>query len=568
MERLKTADTGRIVTLAVILAGAIFLLIGCLSSTQFATYTVQGVANGMAYGVLGLALVLIYQATRVINFAQGELAMLTTFIAYQLIQWGLSYWEAFFATLAIGFVLGIAIQLTVIRPVQHRSVIATVIVTVGLFILIDGVVNWVWGGEFRSLPSPFGYGSTDVGGVSIQHLYVGMVGVVLACLAAVWALFRFTKLGLAMRAAALRPAAASLAGVRVDAMLAIGWGLAALLGAVAGLMVLPSAQLNFLLPTFMQAILVYAFAAAALGGLESPAGAIVGGLAIGVLQAMMIGYVPQIGSQLQLPFAFALILADPPRQTERPLRPPAGGASMKQKLLAVVAVAVVAVVLVLLPFVLSDYNTYLAGEVGIFFIAILGLNILTGYTGQISIGHGAFMAIGGYTAAIMSRDHETNLVYGTLLAFAVCFVIGLLFGLPALRLHGAYLALATFALAISIPQLPLQWSNYLGGSLGVQSSSKTTSPLRLVIARRRGAEQPLDLRRRVGICRGQPATRVADPPRARRPGLPGRPRQRGRCGGVGSRDRAVQDARLRDLGGFLRSRRSALRPGVERLRTA
>ena len=161
MERLKTADTGRIVTLALLLAGAIFLLVGCLSSTQFATYTVQGVANGMVYGVLGLALVLIYQATHVINFAQGELAMLTTYIAYQLIQWGLTYWEAFFVTLVIAFVLGIAVQLTIIRPVQHRSVIATVIVTVGLFIFIDGVVNWIWGGEFKTIPAPFGYGSSD-----------------------------------------------------------------------------------------------------------------------------------------------------------------------------------------------------------------------------------------------------------------------------------------------------------------------------------------------------------------------------------------------------------------------
>jgi branched-chain amino acid transport system permease protein len=308
VERLKTADTGRTVTLAILLGGAIFLLVGCLMSTQFATYTVQGVANGMAYGLLGLALVLIYQATHVINFAQGELAMLTTYIAYQLIQWGLSYWEAFFATLAIGFVLGVVLQIAVIRPVQHRSVIATVIVTVGLFIVIDGVVNWIWGGEFKALPNPFGFGSYDVGGVSIRHLYVGMVVVVLASLGAVWSLFRFTKLGLAMRAAALRPAAAALSGVRVDAMLAIGWGLAALLGAVAGLMAEPSTQL-FLLPTFMQPILVYAFAAAALGGLESPVGAIVGGIAIGVLQALMIGYTPQISSELQLPFAFALILA-------------------------------------------------------------------------------------------------------------------------------------------------------------------------------------------------------------------------------------------------------------------
>ncbi|HEY2354010.1 MAG TPA: branched-chain amino acid ABC transporter permease [Gaiellaceae bacterium] len=308
MERLKTVGVERFVILAILLAGAIFLLVGCLTSTQFATFTVQGVATGMAYGALALALVLIYQATHVINFAQGELAMFTTFVAWQLIQWGLPYWGAFFVTLAIAFLLGMGLQVAVIRPVQHRSVIATVIVTVGLFILIDGVVDWVWGGEFKSLPQPFGNGSWNVGGVEIQHLYVGMTGVVLASLAFVWALFRFTKLGLAMRAAALRPAAASLAGVRVDAMLAIGWGLAALLGAVAGLMAEPTTGI-FLLPTFMQQVLVYAFAAAALGGLESPIGAIVGGVAIGVLQALMIGYTPQISSQLQLPFAFALILA-------------------------------------------------------------------------------------------------------------------------------------------------------------------------------------------------------------------------------------------------------------------
>jgi branched-chain amino acid transport system permease protein len=143
----------------------------------------------MVYGSLGLALVLIYRATHVVNFAQGELAMLTTFIAWQLIQWGLSYWEAFFATLAIAFLLGTLLQVALIRPVQHRSVVATVIVTVGLFILIDGVVGWIWSSEFRYIASPFGGGSWTVGGVYIQHLYVGMVAVVLACVLAVWALF-------------------------------------------------------------------------------------------------------------------------------------------------------------------------------------------------------------------------------------------------------------------------------------------------------------------------------------------------------------------------------------------
>ena len=306
MQRLRTSDLG--VPAAICLAASIFLLVASLHSTNFATLTVHGVANGMIYGSLALALVLIYQATHVINFAQGELATLTTFIAYQLIQWGLSYWEAFFATLAIAFVLGVVLQVTVIRPVQHRSVIATVIVTLGLLLLIDGIISWKWGAQLLSMPSPFGSiaDQYDVGGVYIQHQWVGTVVVVLLSLAAVWALFRFTKLGLAMRAAALRPAAASLAGVRVEAMLAIGWGLAAVLGAVAGLMAEPSNL--FLDPAFMQPILLYAFAAAAVGGLESPVGAVVGGVAIGVFQSMVIGYLPGLSSNLQIPLTFAVIL--------------------------------------------------------------------------------------------------------------------------------------------------------------------------------------------------------------------------------------------------------------------
>jgi branched-chain amino acid transport system permease protein len=131
----------------------------------------------------------------------------------------------------------------------------------------------------------------------------------------------------------------------------------------------------------------------------------------------------------------------------------------------------VAAVLCVLPFILSDYHVSQVAQVGIFFIAVLGLDILTGYTGQISIGHGAFMAIGGYTTAVMSRDHNTNLYVTMLMAFAICFVVGVLVGLPALRFSGAYLALVTFALAVSVPQLPLKWSGFLGGRNGVQTSS-------------------------------------------------------------------------------------------------
>jgi branched-chain amino acid transport system permease protein len=294
-------------TSLLLVAGAAGLLVGSLRSDVFAQLTVQGLALGAVYGSLALALVLVYRATRVVNFAQGELAMATTYVAYQLIKWGLSYWEAFFATLAIAFVLGTVLEVALVRPVQHRSVIAAVIVTVGLFVLIDGVVNWIWGGDFKYMQSPFGTKTYHLGGVSIARLYVGMLAVVLVSVLLVWALFRFTKLGLAMRAAALRPAESALVGVRVDRMLAIGWGLAAVLGAVAGLMAEPSQF--FLDPTLMQPILVYAFAAAVLGGLESPAGAVVGGLAIGVSLNLVVQYVHPITSELQTPFAFAVLLA-------------------------------------------------------------------------------------------------------------------------------------------------------------------------------------------------------------------------------------------------------------------
>ena len=283
------------------------LVVGSFRSAVFAQLTVQGLALGAVYGSLALALVLVYRATRVVNFAQGELAMATTYVAYQLIKWGLSYWEAFFVTLAIAFVLGTVLEVVLVRPVQHRSVIAAVIVSVGLFILTDGIVNWIWGGDFKSMPSPFGTRTYQVGNVSIARLYPGMFVVVIISVVLVWALFRFTKLGLGMRAAAFRPAESALVGVRVDWMLAIGWGLAAVLGAVAGLMAEPSQY--FLQPTLMQPILVYAFAAAVLGGLESPVGAVIGGLAIGVSLNLVIQYVPKITSELQTPVAFAVLVA-------------------------------------------------------------------------------------------------------------------------------------------------------------------------------------------------------------------------------------------------------------------
>jgi branched-chain amino acid transport system permease protein len=296
----------RPVTLA-LLAVAVFLVVGSLTSTIFAQQTVAGLAQGAVYGSLALALVLIYRATEVINFAQGELAMATTYVAYQLIQWGVSYWLAFFLTLVIAFVLGAAIQIVAIRPVQHKSVIAVVIVTVGLFVLIDGLVTWKWGADIKFMPAPFGQQVYRLGGVSIARQDIGTLLVSIASVIALWLLFQFTKLGLGMRAAALRPAAASLVGVRVDRMLAVGWGLAAVLGAIAGLMT--EANQFILQPSLMQAVLLYAFAAAVLGGLESPAGAVIGGILLGIFLNLVGQYVHFVTAQVRLPFAFAVLLA-------------------------------------------------------------------------------------------------------------------------------------------------------------------------------------------------------------------------------------------------------------------
>ena len=286
-------------------AGCLFLLIGSLSSDIFAQQTVAGLAQGAIFASLALALVLIYRATEVINFAQGEMAMATTYIGYQLTLWHVTYWLAFFLTLVIAFVLGVVIYGVLIRPVQHRSVIALVIVTVGLFILIDGLVTWKWGADLKFMQAPFGNQVYHAGGVSFSRQDLGVLLVSIMSVILLWVLFQFTKLGLAMRAAALRPAAASLVGVRVDWMLAVGWGLAAVLGAVAGLMTEPT---QFLQPTMMQAILLYAFAAAVLGGLESPAGSVVGGLALGVFLNLVGQYVGFATSELRLPIAFAVLL--------------------------------------------------------------------------------------------------------------------------------------------------------------------------------------------------------------------------------------------------------------------
>jgi branched-chain amino acid transport system permease protein len=271
----------------------------------FVQQVVSGIATGGIYASLALALVMIYQATDVVNFAQGEMAMFSTYLAWSMLTAGMPYWAAFLATLAIAFAGGIVIERVVIRPVENAPILAIVIVTLGLLVICNSVAGWIWTYIQKPFPSPFPPQPIVMGTVVFGAHDVGEISVTLVMLGLLFLFFRYTPLGLAMRAAAQNPVSARLVGIRVSWMLALGWGLAAMFGAVAGMMVAPIVTLD---PSMMGGIQIYAFAAATLGGFTSPVGAVVGGLIVGVTENLVGTYVHFIGTELKLTVALAIII--------------------------------------------------------------------------------------------------------------------------------------------------------------------------------------------------------------------------------------------------------------------
>jgi branched-chain amino acid transport system permease protein len=262
-----------------------------------------GLATGGIYASLALALVMIYQATDLVNFAQGEMAMFCTYIAWSLMNAGLGYWPAFALTLGFGFVLGVVIERLVIRPVgKQGSVLSVVVVFIGLLVILNSTAGWIYSYTIMPFPSPFPASWAIGHGLMSPH-EVGSIGITLVVLALLYVFFRFTPLGLAMRAAAQNPESSRLVGIRVGWMLALGWGLAAAIGSVAGMMIAPIVYLD---PNMMGGILLYAFAGALLGGISSPGGAVIGGFVMGVLENLLGAFV--IGNELKLAVALVLII--------------------------------------------------------------------------------------------------------------------------------------------------------------------------------------------------------------------------------------------------------------------
>ncbi|PZG19020.1 branched-chain amino acid ABC transporter permease [Nonomuraea aridisoli] len=272
----------------------------------FLQQIVTGLGAGAIYASLALALVLIYQFTGIVNFAQGELAMFSTYVAWTLVAAGMSFWLALVITLVVSFVGGMLIERVVIRPVEGAPELTIVIVTVGLFIFVNAAAGWIWTFLIKDFPNPFPGGALELGAVTVNFSTLGVLGVVALVMGLLYLLFQHTKIGLGMRAVATNPASARLVGIRVGWTLALGWGLAATVGAVSGVLVAP---LLFLEPNMMAGVLIYAFAAATLGGFDSPVGAVVGGLVVGVAETLAGAYVGFIGSDLKIGVPLLIILA-------------------------------------------------------------------------------------------------------------------------------------------------------------------------------------------------------------------------------------------------------------------
>lgn len=269
---------------------------------QFVHQLVAGLATGAIYASLALALVMIYHTTHHLNFAQGQMAMFSTYLAWAMIQAGLPYWAAFFCTVVVAFVLGALIERIILRPVRNAPVLSVVAVFIGLLVIFNSLAGWLFTYTIRTFPSPFPEKMALANNLISAH-DIGAVGVTVAVLLALYVFVQLTPLGLALRAVAENPASARLVGIRVGWMLALGWGIASAIGAIAGMMIAPVVYLD---PDMMSGVLLYAFAGALIGGIDSPGGAVIGGFIVGVLENLLGAYV--IGNELKLSVALALII--------------------------------------------------------------------------------------------------------------------------------------------------------------------------------------------------------------------------------------------------------------------
>jgi branched-chain amino acid transport system permease protein len=270
---------------------------------EFLEFTLGGIGIGMIYAAIALSLVLIWRGTRVLNYSQGGMAMFTTYVAWVVISHTGNYWAGFVLALASGLVLGAILERVVVRPTVGKSPLNSVIVTIGLLIFLEGLAGIIYGGQYRSFPAAYSIRGLKIGsvalGISPSDVFTAVA--VLAAALALALTFRYTSVGLRLRATAFSPSVARLLGIRIGRVLTLGWALAGLFGALAGVLVTPS---TFLYPNSMDSIFVLGFTAAVIGGLDSPVGAVTGGVLLGVVLSYAGGY---LGSDLVLVYGLVVL---------------------------------------------------------------------------------------------------------------------------------------------------------------------------------------------------------------------------------------------------------------------
>ena len=275
-----------------------------MNTWAFFQQAVDGLESGAIYAALGLALVLIHRSTGLVNFAQGEIAMFSTYLALTLTQLGLPIVWATLGAMGLSFLAGMLLERVLFRPLPEGEPLAVVVVMLGLFIGINSLASLIWSHQVQRMPALYPGEPLRLGGVTLSSSAIGTLATLFVVCGLLWLLFSRTRLGLMMRAAAANPESARLLGIRVGLMFGVGWGLAAALGAVAGVLVTPRL---FLDPNSMQGLLIFAIAAATLGGLDSAVGAVVAGLAIGVVENLAGAY--WVGSDLRVIVPLVLIVA-------------------------------------------------------------------------------------------------------------------------------------------------------------------------------------------------------------------------------------------------------------------
>ena len=473
---------------------------------------VAGLASGALYALVGVALVVIYRASGVLNFAQGDMATLVLFGGYWLLVTnGLPYPVVVVVALALALLQGALMYLVVVRPVQDRPVLTIIMATFGISLILNAIVVYLFGGQARGFPAALTGGNLDLGPFVVSQQRALAIGVAVAVMLLGYVVLNRTRAGMAVRATYQNRIAAVLMGVSLKRLMIGVWAASAAFGLVAALLLAPLVRLS---SGVMNDVLLLAFAAVVLGGLTSPAGAVVGGMAIGVFQAFVAAYVTV---ELQATFLFLIILAvlmvrpqgllgtvevatghgevgEPvPRARRRRGRLTAlthsalrareaawaraaarGAAWLPARLAALpgrLYLAVLAAVLVVTPMVIPlSFEAAVATQIAALVPAVLSVAVLSGVSGQLSVGQAGFVAVGAYATALLNeRTALDGAVVIAVSALAAC-MLGLAMGIPATRVSGPYLALITLAFGWAVPEILVSWESVTGGSAGMYVS--------------------------------------------------------------------------------------------------